>query len=54
ILMNPELIWLKFHRPTAFGRKIVFMAPWRAFSGFNRHPLVGQIRTLIDQARAAA
>jgi len=48
ILMNPELVWLKFKRTTEFGNKIVFMSPQRMFGGFNQHPLVGQIKTLIQ------
>lgn len=49
ILMNPEMVWLKFRRKTEFGSTIVFMPPYRVFGGFNEHPLVGQLRKLIQK-----
>jgi hypothetical protein len=51
VLMSPELVWLHFRRPTAFGDKVVFMAPIRWFAGFRRHPLVDELRVLIGRAR---
>jgi len=54
ILMNPELVWVHFRRPTAFGDRIVFMAPWRWPSGFSRHPVVGELQRLAAVARHTA
>jgi hypothetical protein len=51
VFMSPELIWLHFRRPTAFGDKVVFMAPIRWFAGFRRHPMVDGLRTLTGRAR---
>ena len=48
ILLTPELVWLKLKRKTEFGHRIVFMSHYRMFSGFNRHPLVRQLKTLIQ------
>ena len=47
ILMNPELVWLHLTSPTEFGSKIVFMAKFRFFSGFTRHPVVEELERLI-------
>ena len=54
ILINPELIWLHFRRPTEYGTKIVFMGKWRFSFGFTRHPLVKELGELIEQASAGA
>jgi hypothetical protein len=54
ILMNPELIWLRFRRPTEFGTKIVFMPTTRFLGGYSRHPLVEELRTLVAQASGAS
>ena len=54
VLMNPELVWVHFRRPTAFGDRIVFMAPWRWPSGFSRHPVVGELQRLAAVARHTA
>lgn len=48
VLVTPELIFLRFRRPTAFGDRIVFMAPWRPVQGLNRHPLVRELRQLAE------
>lgn len=50
VLMNPELVWLHFRRPTEFGTKIVFMGKWRFSFGFTRHPVVEDLEKLIEQA----
>jgi len=47
LLVNPELIWLRFRRPTEFGSKIVFMPRMRFFHGFTRHPMVEELRALV-------
>ena len=55
ILMNPELVWLRFRRPTEFGTKIVFMPTWRSFSGwFTPHAIVKALENLIEQASTGA
>ena len=54
ILMNPELVWLHFLRPTEFGTKIVFMGKWRLSFGFTRHPVVKELGKLIEQASTGA
>lgn len=51
VLMSPELVWLHFRRPTAFGSKVVFMPPIRWFKGFRRHPLVAELRALSERVR---
>ena len=48
--VSPELIWIEFRRPTAFGSKIVFMPKMRFLHGFTRHPLVAELRSLIANA----
>jgi hypothetical protein len=48
LLMSPELIWLRFRRPTSLGSKIVFMPKFRFSLGFSRHPLVAELRALIS------
>ncbi|MEW6746416.1 MAG: hypothetical protein AB1486_27050 [Planctomycetota bacterium] len=47
ILMNPDLIWVRFHHPTEFGVKIVFAAPYRFFAGWGRHSLVHELQALV-------
>lgn len=51
ILMSPELVWLRFRRPTRFGDKVVFMPKLRLLSGWNRHPVVEELRGLITRER---
>ena len=50
LYVNPELIWIEFRRPTAFGSKIVFMPKLRVFHGFTRHPMVAELRSIIANA----
>ena len=50
VLMNPELIWLHFRRPTDFGTKVLFMPPLRFFGRYTRHPLVAELEALIARA----
>jgi hypothetical protein len=47
LLVNPELMWLRFRRPTEFGTKVVFMPPFRFFHGFSRHPLVEELQEML-------
>ncbi|MGB7624720.1 MAG: hypothetical protein WBN92_20430 [Terriglobia bacterium] len=50
LLVNPELMWLRFHRSTEFGTKVVFMPPFRFFHGFTRHPLVEELQEMVNVA----
>jgi hypothetical protein len=50
LLVNPELVWLRFRRPTEFGTKVVFMPPIRFFHGFTRHPLVEELQEMLNAA----
>jgi len=47
VLMQPELIWLHFRRPTEFGTRVVFMPKQRALGGFTRHPLARRLSDLV-------
>lgn len=51
-MIHPELIWLHLRRPTDFGDKIVFTPKWRFFSGFTRHPMVGELQKLTEAGYA--
>jgi hypothetical protein len=54
LLMSPELVWLRFRRPTRFGSQIVFMPRVRLFVGLSRHPLVAELRALIGSSATHA
>ncbi len=47
ILLNPELIWIRFRDPTEFGEKIVFMGRCRLFGGYSNHPIVRELKQEI-------
>ena len=47
LLVNPELVWLRFRRSTEFGTKVVLMPPIRFFHGFTRHPLVEELQEML-------
>lgn len=49
IILNTELIWIRFREPTEFGAKIVFMGKYRLFGGFTRHPVVKELDNLISK-----
>lgn len=49
ILMTPELVWVHFRRPTIFGKRIIFMPKLRLWSGFSEHPIVEELRQLINE-----
>ncbi|NIM18481.1 MAG: hypothetical protein GTO45_41405 [Candidatus Aminicenantes bacterium] len=49
ILMNPELIWIRFREPTEFGAKIVFIGEYRISRGLTRHPVVKELDNLISK-----
>jgi hypothetical protein len=53
ILISPEFVSIHLKTPSAFGSKIVFLPPVRFFVGFNRHPLVAELRALVEAARLA-
>lgn len=46
---KPELIWIKFRRPTIFGSKIVFMPKIKLWIGVTRHPLVSKLNEEIKR-----
>ena len=54
LLISPELIWLRFRRPTAFGQKLVFMPSVRFSFGFSRHPLAAELRHLLSDPATQA
>jgi hypothetical protein len=54
ILMSPELVWVHFRRATAFGNRIIFMPKLRLLSGFSQHPVVDDLRQLINEAHRGA
>jgi hypothetical protein len=54
LLLNPELVWIRFKRPTEFGEKIVFMGCMRIFGGFSVHPIVWRLQDAIQQPQGAA
>ena len=49
---KPELICIKFRRPTIFGSKIVFMPKIRLWMGVTRHPLVSQLNAEIKKLKS--
>lgn len=51
ILMHPELVWLRFRRSTELGTKVVFMAKSRFSLGLTRHPVVEELKQLIETAK---
>lgn len=53
ILISPEFVSIHLRTPSAFGSKIVFLPQSRFFQGFNRHPVVAELRALVEAARLA-
>jgi hypothetical protein len=51
ILVQPPLVTLHLKNPTPFGDKIVFMGPIFFFSAFMRHPLVQELRDIVQKAK---
>lgn len=51
VLLNPELIWIRFKDPTEFGDKIVFMGRYRFFGGYSIHPIVKELEQEIAAHR---
>jgi hypothetical protein len=51
VFLNPEIVWLHFRRPTEFGTRIVFAPRVRPWRGFTPHPIVAELRELVEQAR---
>lgn len=46
VLINPELAWVRFRRPTPLGTRVVFLPQRRSF-GFSQHPVVAKLNRLI-------
>lgn len=53
ILMEPELAFIVFRRSTEFGTKVTFMPRWRFFGGFTQHPVVTELKSLVDDTPTA-
>ena len=51
LLIQPQLVWLRFRRPTEFGSKIVFMPGIRFSLGFTRHPIVKELESILSDPR---
>jgi len=49
---NPERIWLDLRRPTEFGSRIHFLPPQRWFNVFSQHPLVAELRSIVEHGAA--
>jgi hypothetical protein len=47
-------MWLDLRRPTELGSRIHFLPPQRWFNLFSLHPLVAELRTLIEGGAVAA
>jgi hypothetical protein len=47
VLTSPERVSLRLWRRSVFGDTIVFLPRARLFPGFNRHPVVFELRALI-------
>lgn len=51
-LLSPELVWIRFRRPTAFGSRVTFVPRRRGFRPFSPHPVVAGLRALIQEHQA--
>ena len=51
ILMNPELIRIRFWHPTEFGEKITFIGTYRLWGGLSRHPVVQELKNLCESVK---
>jgi hypothetical protein len=49
---NPERMWLDLRRPTDFGSRIHFLPPQRWFNFFSQHPLVAELRSIVESGAA--
>jgi hypothetical protein len=49
---RPERMWLDLRRPSEFGSRIHFLPPQRWFNVFSQHPLVAELRTVVEHAAA--
>jgi hypothetical protein len=47
LLLVPELIWLRFRRPTELGGAVTFAAKLRLFPGYTHHPLCARLRQIV-------
>jgi hypothetical protein len=51
VLMNPELVWIHFRRPTEVGTRIAILPPMRFWRGFAPHPLAAELAELVRRAQ---
>lgn len=51
---NPKLITLTLKEPAEFGERVVFVPTPQFFGAVRSHPIVEQIRALINESRASA
>jgi hypothetical protein len=49
---NPERMWLDLRRPSEFGSRIHFLPPQRWFHILSLHPLVAELRSIIEHGAA--
>ncbi len=52
ILLSPDLIFVRFRRPTPFGSRIAFIPRGRSLRLLAPHPFVARLRTLALQHQA--
>lgn len=45
---NPERMWLDLRRPSEFGSRIHFLPPQRWFNLFSQHPLIAELRSIVE------
>jgi hypothetical protein len=45
-------MWLDLRRPTEFGSRIHFLPPQRWFNVFSQHPLVAELRSIVEHGAA--
>jgi hypothetical protein len=50
-LIQPKLIYVRLKAKSLFGRKIVFAPPVRRFSQFRPHPVVDELKQMIQPRR---
>lgn len=54
LLKMPEIITIRFRERTRFGKKIVFLPPWRVMLGLSPHPLVKELQARVRVAKDSA
>ena len=43
-LFTPEFVWLTMKVGSPFGKRIFFLPSYRFFQGFNKHPVVEELK----------